>query len=109
MGNPSGCNTTVLFRDGGGILLVRDHENQQLHPLVRARVARSRMNGGGRLIERVTRLEKTRLATVDRELVGALHHVPERVVSRVAMRRARGPRGAPRGRPPGLLSPPRRP
>src|SRR5215472_5551975 len=43
------------------------------------------MNRSRRLVERVSRLEDTRRLAVDRKLVCALEHVPEGVVTGVAM------------------------
>src|SRR5215469_8541591 len=83
-----------LLRDGRRVLLVRDHEDQDLDALVGARVARGRMDGPRRLVERVPGLEQTRRLAVDRELVGALDRVAERVMAGMAMRRAGGSRGA---------------
>src|SRR5262249_55013171 len=84
----------LLFRHGARVFLLRHHEHENLEALVRARVARSRMNCAGWLVECVPGLQKTRRLVVDRKLVRAFHHISKRVVARMPMRRAADPRRA---------------
>src|SRR5438094_6223840 len=75
----------LLLRYGAGILLVGNHEHQDFGALVRAWVARGRVDRGRRLIKSITSLQRAGRLAVDRELVGPFDDVPKGVVSRVPM------------------------
>src|SRR5215468_650853 len=74
--------------DGARVLLVSHHEDHDLRALVRAWIARRRVHDPRRLVEHLAGLQGARRCAIDGELVGALDHIAERVMTRMAVRRA---------------------
>src|SRR5438105_7462237 len=80
--------------DRARVLLIGDHENDDLRGLVRARASGHGVDCGWRLVERLARVQDAAGLAVDGELVSALDHVAECVMARMPVRRAAAPRRA---------------
>src|SRR6266567_4191899 len=83
-----GMSFPLFFVDGAWVVLIGDHEDDDLQSLVGARVAGHGMDGARRLVENIARFQHPCRLSVDSKLISPLDHISECVMARMMVRRA---------------------
>src|SRR5258708_5986633 len=87
-----GISFPLFFIDSAWVVLIGDHEDDDLQSLVHARVAGHGMDGARRLVENIARFQHACRLSVDSKLISPLDHIAECMMARMMVRRAGGAR-----------------